>query len=70
MVHDFKIEEMPLFVLSSMTGMNIDSEFYGETWKVNSETKCAEISSPSTENCENEVCAPCLRGFHAPTRPC
>lgn len=39
-----------------MTGMNIDPEFYGETWKVNSETKCAEISSPSTEKCENEVC--------------
>lgn len=67
MVHDFKIEEMFLFVLSSMTAMN---EFYGENWKVNSQTKCAEISSPSTENCENEVCDICLRGFHAPARPC
>lgn len=39
-----------------MTGMLISPEFYGETWKVSDDDqKCTEISSPTTENCENQV---------------
>lgn len=43
-------------LLPSMTGTLVNPEFYGETWKVSDDDqKCAEISSPTTENCENKV---------------
>lgn len=40
-----------------MIGILTSPQFYGETWKVGGdEEKCTEIRSPSTEQCEEEVC--------------